>query len=458
MAPNLLSAAGQAPVIEVYVVEPEQLSATLENLQAGQWAQANNFTQNSSEPLIVPGEAGIAAVVQVLSESRQELQCGAELALKAPAGQYRLVATKPDEAAYALGFALACYRFSMQTTAQKPLAQLVLNDTVLMEELAPVVNGVYLARDLINTPANDLGPKELAAAAIKLFEQHNGHCEIISGEELQEGFPLVHAVGQGSDRAPRLIDATWGDKQHKTVTLVGKGVIFDSGGLDLKPAAGMLLMKKDMGGAANVLGLASMIMQAKLPIRLRVIIPAVENAVSGRSFRPSDVFTSRKGLTVEIGNTDAEGRLVLADALAYADEEKPELLIDMATLTGAARVALGPDLPPFYTSDEELAETVAVHSEAVNDPLWRMPLWAPYRSYITSKIADIANVNTSGAGFAGSMTAALFLQNFVEKAGSWMHFDIFGWTPIARDIKPQGGEAQGIRALFDMLKENSGTK
>jgi leucyl aminopeptidase len=257
-----------------------------------------------------------------------------------------------------------------------------------------------------------------------------------------------------SPRAPRLIDFTWGDPAHPKVTLVGKGVCFDTGGLDLKPSAGMLIMKKDMGGAANVLALASMVMDAKLKVRLRVLIPAVENAVAGNAFRPLDIFTSRKGITVEIGNTDAEGRLVLADALALADEEKPDLLIDLGTLTGAARVALGPDLPPFYTSDETLALDVAAHAKAENDPLWRLPLWGAYDSWLDSKVANINNA-PSGT-FAGSITCALFLQRFVEAAKSWLHVDIYGWTPSAKPGRPEGGECQAARAIYKLLSQRYG--
>jgi leucyl aminopeptidase len=312
---------------------------------------------------------------------------------------------------------------------------------------------VQIARDLINTPANDLGPEELAAAAITLFGTYGGSSRVIEGEALlAENFPMVHAVGRASSRAPRLVDAHWGDASDPKVTLVGKGVVFDTGGLDIKPSSAMTLMKKDMGGAANVLALAAMIMDAELPVRLRVIIPAVENAISGSAFRPGDVLASRKGISVEIGNTDAEGRLILADALALADEEAPDLLIDMATLTGAARVALGPDLPPFYTDDEGFAADLATHAEAVNDPLWRLPLWRPYESYLDSKIADINHINTSGAGFAGSVTAALFLARFVEKAATWAHFDIYGWNPADRPGRPAGGEAQAARALFALLQ------
>ncbi|TIR09024.1 MAG: leucyl aminopeptidase family protein, partial [Mesorhizobium sp.] len=268
---------------------------------------------------------------------------------------------------------------------------------------------------------------------------------------LKNNFPMIHAVGRASVGAPRLIDMTWGPKNAPKVTLVGKGVCFDTGGLDIKPSSGMLLMKKDMGGAANVLGLASMIMAAGLKVRLRVLIPAVENSIAGNAFRPGDVLVSRKGITVEIGNTDAEGRLVLADALALADDDEPQLLIDMATLTGAARVALGPDLPPFYTGDEALASELATASAAVEDPLWRMPLWKPYDAKLSSKIADINNVTSDG--FAGSITAALFLKRFVEKTAAWAHFDIFAWNPSDRPYGLAGGEAQGIRALERVISK-----
>ena len=297
-----------------------------------------------------------------------------------------------------------------------------------------------------------MGPEELALAAQQLAHRFGAEFNSVVGDELtQQNFPLIHAVGMASPRAPRLIDFTWGDPAHPRVTLVGKGVCFDTGGLDLKPSSSMLIMKKDMGGAANVLALAQMVMDAKLKLRLRVLIPAVENAVAGNAFRPLDIFASRKGLTVEIGNTDAEGRLVLADALALADEEKPDLLIDLGTLTGAARVALGPDLPPFYTNDEELAGELARCAKSENDPLWRLPLWPPYDSWLDSKVATLTNA-PSGS-FAGSITCALFLQRFVEHAKSWLHVDIYAWTPQARPARPEGGECQAARALYALLAE-----
>jgi leucyl aminopeptidase len=322
-------------------------------------------------------------------------------------------------------------------------------------ETKRIAAAVTLTRDLINTPTNDMGPDALENAARALASEHKAEISVTEGEALLErNFPMIHAVGRAGAIAPRLIDITWGKESDPKVTLVGKGVCFDTGGLDIKPASGMLLMKKDMGGAANVLGLASVVMDAKLPVRLRVLIPAVENSIAGNAFRPGDVLQSRKGLTVEIGNTDAEGRLVLADALALADEEEPELLIDMATLTGAARVALGPDLPPFFTHDDALAEAIAAKAEETADPLWRMPLWQPYAQKLSSRIADINNVTTDG--FAGAVTAALFLSRFVEKAKAHVHFDIFGWVPVEKPASPVGGEAQAIRALYLLLKEKYG--
>jgi leucyl aminopeptidase len=307
-------------------------------------------------------------------------------------------------------------------------------------------DAVFLVRDLVNTPTNDMGPDDLEQAVRTLAARHKATVSVIVGDDLlSRNFPMIHAVGRASAVAPRLIDMAWGRKAAPKVTLVGKGVCFDTGGLDIKPSSGMLLMKKDMGGAANVLGLAAMIMGARLDLRLRVLIPAVENSISANAFRPGDVLRSRKGITVEIGNTDAEGRLILADALVLADEEKPSLLIDMATLTGAARVALGPELPPFYTDDDALAAEISAASAAVEDPLWRMPLWKPYDAKLASKVADVNNVTTDG--FAGSITAALFLKRFVEKTSSWVHFDIFAWNPSERPATPVGGEAQGIRAL-----------
>src|SRR5262249_51113949 len=345
----------------------------------------------------------------------------------------------------ALAFALGPYRSARYRTAEAKAIRLEVPDGVDGADLSRIAEGVTLARDLINTPANDLGPAELEEAARALAARHGASARAIVGEDLvKQNFPLIHAVGRAADRAPPPIDFTWGDEAHPKVTLVGKGVTFDTGGLDIKPESGMRIMKKDMGGAACVLALAHMIMDRGLKLRLRVLIPAVENAISGAAFRPLDIYRSRKGLTVEIGNTDAGGRLILADALALADDEKPELVIDMATLAGAARVALGPDLPPFYTEDEALAPELARCAAGENDPLWRLPLWRPYSAMLDSKIADLNNVSTGG--FAGSITPALFFKRFVETAKSWLHFDVYARAPAAKAPRPpSGGRPAGRR-------------
>jgi leucyl aminopeptidase len=372
-----------------------------------------------------------------------------------PPGVYRFVNPPHNARLAALAFALGSYRFARYRKADAPDVKLQLANDLDGEELSRMAEAAALARDLINVPANDMGPEELADAARALAERFGAQFSCTVGEDLlAKNFPLIHAVGKASSRAPRLIDFSWGQASHPKVTLVGKGVCFDTGGVDLKPSSGMLIMKKDMGGAANVLALAQMIMDAKLKVRLRVLIPAVENAVGGNAFRPLDIYPSRKGPTVEIGNTDAEGRLVLADALALADEEKPDLLIDLGTLTGAARVALGPELPPFYTRDEALAADVARHAQAENDPLWRLPLWPPYDSWLDSKVADINNAPSGG--FAGSIICALFLGRFVEQATRWLHVDIYGWTPSSKPARPEGGECQAARAIYKLLAERYG--
>jgi leucyl aminopeptidase len=424
--------------------------------QARQFAQANEFTAKPGKCLTLPAPDGqIAQVVFGLedesSKSRDPFRPGALPGLL-PAGVYRFANAPHDPRLATLAFALGSYRFDRYRKAETTGVRLVPPAGVDIAEIVRMAEAAELARDLINTPSNDMGPQQLADAAGAVAARFGASFGCITGDELlKQNFPLIHAVGMASTRAPRLIDLTWGDPAHPKVTLVGKGVCFDTGGLDLKPSSGMLIMKKDMGGAANVLALAQMVMDAKLKIRLRVLIPAVENAVAGNAFRPLDIFKSRKGLGVEIGNTDAEGRLVLADALALADEEKPELLIDLGTLTGAARVALGPDLPPFYTDDENLADSVAAHAKRENDPLWRMPLWRPYDSWLDSKVADINNA-PSGS-FAGSITCALFLQRFVTEAKSWLHVDIYGWTPSAKPARPEGGECQAARAIYKLLSE-----
>lgn len=458
MRQSLISSTDTSASCGILAVSEATLDETLQRLgeHARDWVKLNGFKAAPGSHLLIPAGETTGACVLFGSEEAELPSAFALGSLVAglPAADYHLEPPFPDVEEALLGFALSSYRFNRYLKNGSALPRLVVPDDVDRTRIDIILDGVALARDLINTPANDLGPEELSRAVQELFVTNGGKGRVISGDDLlSEGFPMVHAVGRASDRAPRLADFSWGDEDAPKVTLVGKGVIFDTGGLDIKPASAMTLMKKDMGGAANVLGLASMIMAAKLPVRLRVIVPCVENAISGSAFRPGDILPSRKGLTVEIGNTDAEGRLVLGDALALADEEAPDLLVDRATLTGAARVALGPDLPPFYTHDEDLAEEIALVSETCSDPLWRLPLWQPYMKYLDSKIADINHINTSGAGFAGSITAALFLSRFVEAAASWVHLDIYGWTPMEKPGKPVGGEAQGIRCLFDVIAE-----
>ncbi|WP_028349345.1 leucyl aminopeptidase family protein [Bradyrhizobium murdochi] len=447
-----------APAIPITFATKATWSAIAKELpeSARQFALANDFIAKPGKCLTLPAPDGkIAQVVFGLDEetakSRDLFRPGALPGLLPP-GVYRFANAPHDPRLATLAFALGSYRFGRYRKAEKPEVRLVPPDDVDITDIARMAEAAALARDLINTPSNDMGPEQLAEAAKALAAHFGASFDCIVGDDLvKQNFPLIHAVGMASARAPRLIDLSWGDAAHPKVTLVGKGVCFDTGGLDLKPSSGMLIMKKDMGGAANVLALAQMVMDAKLKVRLRVLIPAVENAVAGNAFRPLDIFKSRKGLNVEIGNTDAEGRLVLADALALADEDKPDLLIDLGTLTGAARVALGPDLPPFYTHDETLAESVAAHAKRENDPLWRMPLWPPYDSWLDSKVADINNA-PSGP-FAGSITCALFLQRFVTDAKSWLHVDIYGWTPSAKPARPEGGECQAARAIYKLLSE-----
>jgi leucyl aminopeptidase len=423
-----------------------------------EWAAANGFTGEAGRLLVVPGEAG--TIGSALFGIGEEVGGFAPLLTGTlgkilPSGNWHFGNPPADPELAALGLLLGGYVFTRYGRKAGNEIRFALPEGASNDRVARLAEGVFLARDLINTPASDMGPDALERAVRELARRFNAKVSVVKGEALLvRNFPMIHAVGRAGAEAPRLIDLSWGPAGAPKVTLVGKGVCFDTGGLDIKTASGMLLMKKDMGGAANVLGLASMIMGAGLRIRLRVLIPAVENAIAGNAFRPGDVLKSRKGLTVEIGNTDAEGRLVLADALALADEEIPDLLIDMATLTGAARVALGPDLAPFYTGDDALSADIATAAAAVADPVWRMPLWAPYQRKLASRIADTNNVASDG--FAGSVTAALFLKRFVEKAASWAHFDIYGWHPSDRPHGPLGGEAQAIRALEAVVTSRFG--
>ena len=422
------------------------------------WVKAVGFTGEAGSTVFLPGPDGAVAHVLAGVSAIDDLWAFAGLPASLPAGSYKIDAALDARAATraALGWALGSYRFSRyRKPPEKGFANLVWPAEADRGEVERAATATWLVRDLVNTPACDMGPAELARAAQDLAAEFDAAVEVIVGQDLLDrDYPAVHAVGRASPREPRLIDLRWGNPAHPKVTIVGKGVCFDTGGLDLKPSSAMLIMKKDMGGAAHALALGRMIMMAGLPVRLRVLVPAVENVVSGDSFKPQDVLKTRKGLTVEVGNTDAEGRLILCDALAEADSEKPELLIDFATLTGAARVALGPDLPALMCNDDALANELTEAGTAVDDPMWRLPLWAPYRKGLDSKVADINNVTTNG--FAGAITAGLFLQEFVSKETPWAHLDTYAWNGSARPGRPEGGEALGLRAAYAVIAKRFG--
>ena len=452
IAPDqILLAAKARGAVAIRTVGRDDLKALSAALPpaAQAWITLQGFEATPGQHVVLPSPDG--GVAEVLYGAGSDPFLFGRLARALPTGTYRIDGALAAPELSILGFLLEAYDFDRYKKVTRTDVRLTCPDAVDRAAILRAAEATWLARDLVNTPTSDMGPNELETAARRVAKAFKCKVAVIKGRALERGFPMIHAVGRASPSAPRLIDFSWGNARAPKVTLVGKGVCFDTGGLDIKPSSGMLLMKKDMGGAANVLGLAQMIMAAKLPVRLRVLIPAVENSIAGNAFRPGDVLRSRKGLTVEIGNTDAEGRLVLGDALALADEEAPELMIDMATLTGAARVALGPDLPPFYTDDDGAALALAKHALAENDPLWRMPLWQPYMRLMEGGIADLNN--SAESSFAGSITAALFMKRFVEKTKTYIHLDIFAWTPAAKPGKPKGGEAQGIRALFAMIAE-----
>jgi leucyl aminopeptidase len=423
--------------------------------EACAFADAAGFEAKAGRYLLLPGKAGLGGVLFGLEagDDSKDLFLPGRLPQHLPDGVYRFANEPHDPRLAALAFALGLYRFARYRKAEAREITLDLPQSLDRDDLQRIIEGVTLARDLINTPANDMGPAQLELAAKDLAARHGAKITAVVGDDLlKQNFPLIHAVGRAATGAPRLIDMTWGVASHPRVTLVGKGVCFDTGGLDIKPDSSMLNMKKDMGGAATALALAHMVMARRLKVRLRVLIPAVENSIAGGSFRPRDIYVSRKGISVEIGNTDAEGRLILADALTLADEDKPELIADFATLTGAARVALGPDVSPFFTDDDALADELTKCAMAENDPLWRLPLWRPYEAMLESKVADTNNV---GGGQAGAITAALFMRRFVT-ARSWLHVDLFAWTPSAKPGRPEGGECQAARALYALLAARYG--
>ena len=443
------------PAIPLHVIAKDRLDDWIAD-QPGQvatWVRAAGFSAALGETVPVPAEDGSLAMAlagygtaEVRARGRFHL---AAAAAALPEGAYRLHGLPPDRAEEeALGWLLAAYAFDRYRAQTPARVRLVAPEGADARQLLAIAAGECLTRDLINTPASDMGPASLEAACADLAARHGAAVEVIRGAALiEQNFPMIHAVGRAAEAEPRLIDLRWGGT-GPALTLVGKGVCFDTGGLDLKPATGMALMKKDMGGAATVLGLAHMIMARDLPLRLRVLVPAVENAVSGAAFRPGDILTARNGLTVEVNNTDAEGRLVLADTLCLATEETPDLLVSMATLTGAARVAVGPDIAPYFTDDTALAAALDAAGQAVADPVWRLPFHAPYETMIEPGIADLDNAPKGG--FAGAITAALFLRRFAA-AKRYAHFDIFGWQPEPKPARPRGGVGMGARALLAAL-------
>ena len=443
--------------IPLSLVPEDQAQAWLvaQGSAAQTWAKAQGWTGQLGKALVVTdtGEPIFAAIGMGVEQERHKKRFGAVSAIASlPSAVFNLLEDNIQTAnEFALGFALSKYRYTRYASQAAHAAELICPVGVDKANINAIISGEFLTRDLINTPANDMGPSELEEEVRKLAKKHKATISVITGDALlEQNLPMIHAVGRASARAPRLIDMKWGDS-GPSLTLVGKGVCFDTGGLNIKPGSSMGLMKKDMGGAAHVLGLAQMIMATNLKLRLRVLIPAVENAIGNSAFRPQDILTSRKGLTVEINNTDAEGRLVLADALALADETPPDLMICIATLTGAARVAVGPDIAPYFTDDAGLSHVVATAAQNVSDPVWQLPLHAPYETMIEPGIADLDNAPKGG--FAGAITAALFLKRFVSDTQKFIHFDCYGWQPSSAPARPKGGVGQGTRALFQAIPE-----
>ncbi|MFC0588421.1 M17 family metallopeptidase [Novosphingobium aquiterrae] len=444
--------------IAIHLIDKGGLDAFVKTLSAPQRSalEAQKFAADGFSHAILPDGDGWCVVAGVANKDSLSSWCLARLAEVLPAGTYRLSSGDPGPGLH--GWVTGQYRFDRYRSDSEPDGPRVLL-TKAVKAIEPALAeaaAVALVRDLVNTPAEDMGPAQLEQEAQLIAKAHHAEFKVTTGDALERGFPMVHAVGRAASRhhAPRLIELHWGDPKHPKIALVGKGVCFDSGGLDIKPSSGMLLMKKDMGGAAHALALARLVMQHKLKVRLHLLIPAVENAISGNAFRPGDVLRSRKGLSVEIGNTDAEGRLVLGDALARAGEEEPELVIDFATLTGAARVAVGPDLPALFTRRDETAAQMLACGTAADDPCWRLPLYDGYKDYLKSDIADLGNAG--GNGFAGASVAAMFLDRFVSEGVDWAHFDTFAWRPAAKPGRPKGGDALGLRAAWGLLKARYG--
>lgn len=442
------------PIVPVVTVDFDDWITQQDQITQN-WIKATGFKAKSGQLCLISDAEGNLSRVLFGLKSLDNLMDFGVLPTKLNEGVYKIDADLKTSQHHTIATAwgLGSYRFSYYKAQPAFDCRLLLDDRLDVESLEALVDSIYLVRDLINTPTDDMGPAELASVAQKLADDFGASFYSVTGEDLlSENYPTIYAVGRASAHQPRLIDLRWGSENHPKITLVGKGVCFDTGGLNLKPASGMRYMKKDMAGAANVLGLARMIMATKLPVRLRVLIPAVENAVSGRSYHPGDVLKTRKGLTVEVTNTDAEGRLVLCDALTEAATEQPELLINIATLTGAARVAVGTDISALFSRHDDLANKLYAYGEQVFDPIWRLPMYEPYKSLLDSSIADISNANTSDA-YGGAITAALYLGEFVPKDIPWVHFDIMAWNNSAKAARPEGGEAMAIRAVFLYLKE-----
>lgn len=457
--PPCIETTSRANATPIIAVHKDCLETTLAALDSGAraWAQANGFKAKADTWLALPGaDGGIAMVLAGIADSADPRALSA-LPLALSEGRYTLHPTLgerivPGDAL--LGWGLGAYRFSRYLNPARKAATLVLDADADLDEAAALLEAGTRVRDLVNTPTQDMGPDELEAEARALAQRHGASARVVAGDELlRENFPAIHAVGRASHRAPRLIELSWGDPSHPALALVGKGVCFDTGGLDLKPADGMRNMKKDMGGGAHAIALAGLVMARKLPVRLSLLVPAVENAVGPDAYRPGEVVATRKGISVEIDNTDAEGRMVLCDALAYAAESSPDLILDFATLTGAARVALGPDLPVLFSNDDEVAAQWIEAGDALRDPVWRMPLWRPYLRYLKSHIADIAN---AGSRMAGAVTAALYLEKFIPDGQRWAHLDVYAWNDADRPGRPRGGEAMALRSVWEMLKARYG--
>ncbi|MBA4089553.1 MAG: aminopeptidase [Sphingobium sp.] len=457
---DLLKADNQQPARSIQLVDARGYDAWLAARPASVRAMivAQKFKGHANDVAILPGRGDDdwSVVAGVANSDTLGSWCLARAAESLPEGVYRLAEGSAGGAA--LGWLTAQYRFDRYRRDDPPAGARILL-TADVARIAPTVQlaqAVALVRDLVNTPAADMGPPDLEAAAEKVAVAFNASVTTTRGDALEQGYPMIHAVGKAADKgfAPRLIELMWGDPAAPRIAIVGKGICFDSGGLDIKPSSGMRLMKKDMGGAAHALALAQLIMAARLPVRLHLLIPAAENAIAGNAFRPGDILRSRKGLSVEIGNTDAEGRLVLGDALTRAGEDKPELIVDFATLTGAARVAVGPDLPALFANDDALAADMAVAGGDVDDPTWRLPLWDGYADMLKSDVADLNNAGEGG--FAGAITAALFLKRFVPDDTPWLHLDTFAWRPSPKPGRPKGGEALGLRAVFRLLQQRYG--